>query len=146
MSGGPVVAGSPRHELIKPIGRRAKAALVLEILRDYARVRWLLWRRDLPTVVATLRAGSGLTTDLRRQAIGTRLGHAVERTLNWVPFDSRCLARSLVLTSMLSRRRIDSRLVIGVDTEAGFGAHAWVESGDKALLSPLEHSSRLVEL
>jgi Transglutaminase-like superfamily len=142
----PVVAGSPYHELIKPIGRRAKVRLVVEILRDYVRVRRFLRRRDLPTVVAALRADAGLETDRVRQAQGLRLGHAVERTLGWVPFDSRCLVRSLVLTSMLSRRGISSRLVIGVDNGDRFSAHAWVESGDRPMLEPLDQSSRLVEL
>jgi hypothetical protein len=142
----PVGTGSPYHQLIKPIGRRAKIALVAEILRDYTRVRLLLRRRDLPAVVAELRAGADLETDRLRQAQGFRLGHAVERTLGWVPFDARCLVRSLVLMSMLSRRGIASRLVIGVDTADRFSAHAWVESGDRHLLSPLEDSSRLVEL
>jgi hypothetical protein len=118
----------------------------VEILRDYVRVRWLMWRRDLPTVVATLRSDADLGTDRRRQAMGVRLGHAVSRTLSWVPFDSRCLVRSLVLTSMLGRRGIASKVVIGVETGAEFSAHAWVESGDRALLRPLDQSHRLVEL
>lgn len=145
MSGRPITVGSPYHELVKPIRRTAKAGLVVEILADYARVRRLLWRRDLPNVLAALRGNDALTTDLRRQAMGLRLGHAVGRTLKWVPFDSRCLVRSLVLTSMLARRGIGSVLVIGVTVEPAFSAHAWVESGDRALLPPLE-ANRLVEL
>ncbi|HEY1316415.1 MAG TPA: lasso peptide biosynthesis B2 protein [Gaiella sp.] len=141
----PIVVGSPYHELVKPIGRREKAALVLEILRGYVRVRWLLWRRDLPAVVAELRE-DGLDTDRKRQAMGVRLGRAVERTLAWMPFDSRCLVRSLVLTGMLSRRGVGSRLVIGVNTVPRFSAHAWVESGDRVLLTPLADANRLVEL
>ena len=146
MSERPIVAGSPYHELVKPISRKAKGALLVEILVTYARVRWLVWRHDLPTVVATLRGNGQLTTDLRRQAVGTRLGHAVDRTLGVLPFDSRCLVRSLVLTSMLGRRGIASTLVIGVDVDPAFSAHAWVESGGRALLPPLEETSRLVAL
>ena len=54
--------------------------------------------------------------------------------------------RFVVLTSMLGRRGIASKVVIGVETGAEFSAHAWVESGDRALLRPLDQSHRLVEL
>ncbi len=142
----PIAVGSPYHELIKPIRRTTKAALVIEILVVYVRVRWLMWRRDLPAAVARLRGSGPLATDHRRQAIGHRLGHAVERTLRFVPFDSRCLARSLVLLRMLARRGISSTLVIGVEVDPSFSAHAWVESGGRALLSPLGDECRIVAL
>jgi hypothetical protein len=53
---------------------------------------------------------------------------------------------------MLARRGIDSVLVIGVKMQPSFSAHAWVESGGRPLLPPLDYSagatqsSRLVEL
>jgi hypothetical protein len=123
------LAGSRADQADSP---RAKAALVVEIVAMYARVRWLLWRHDLPSVVASLRGTDPLTTDLRRQAVGARLGHGIERTLRFVPFDARCLVRSLVL--------------LGVLNAPAFSAHAWVESGGRALLPPLDDSSRLTEL
>ncbi len=142
----PVAAGSPYHELIKPIGRATKVGLVLEVLVFYVRVRWLLWRRNLPDAVAALRGSEVLSTDRRRQAMGLRLGHAVERTLRFVPFDSRCLARSLVLLGMLSRRGVSASVVIGAEVGETFSAHAWVESGGRPLLSPLDDERRVVEL
>jgi hypothetical protein len=145
MSGRPIVVGSPYHELIKPLSWTTKALLVAEIVTAYVRVRWLVWRRDLPSAVAALRGSGQLTTDLRRQAIGARLGQAVDRTLSVVPFDSRCLVRSLVLVSMLARRGIASTLVIGVGVDPKFSAHAWVESGGRPLLPSLD-TPRLVEL
>lgn len=152
MSSRPIVVGSPYHELIKSIPLRTKIGLVAEVLANYCRVRWLLWRRNLPSVVAELRGSGFRATDPRRQAVGARLGHVVGRTLGWLPFDSRCLVRSLVLTRMLSRRGIDSVLVIGVKVQPSFSAHAWVESEGRPLLPPLDYSdgsaqsSRLVEL
>jgi Transglutaminase-like superfamily len=145
VSGRPIVVGSPYHELIKPLSWTTKALLVVEIVTAYVRVRWLVWRRDLPSVVAALRGSGTLTTDLRRQAIGARLGQAVDRTLSVVPFDSRCLVRSLVLVSILGRRGIASTLVIGVGVDPEFSAHAWVESGGRPLLPSLD-TPRLVEL
>ena len=139
--------GAPR-ELAARISRRAKAGLVGEILLTYPRVRWLLWRRDLPAVVAALRGQGELITDPHLQATGARLGKAVARTLALVPFDSRCLIRSLVLTRMLSRRGIASTLVIGVDVDVdpSFHAHAWVESDGRPLLPAFDDARRLVSL
>ena len=152
MSSQPIRVGSPYHELVKPISVRTKIALVAEVLLAYCRVRWLLWRKDVRTVVVQLRGSGPRTTDPHRQAVGARLGFAVCRTLRLLPFDGRCLVRSLVLTSMLARRGIDSVLIIGVKVQPDFSAHAWVESGGRPLLPPLgysgesAHSSRLVEL
>jgi hypothetical protein len=141
-----VEVGSPRHELIKRIPWPGKALIAAEILVSYVCARWLLWRHDLPTVLALLRGELARSTDRHQQAIGIRLGRAVGRTLRFLPFDSRCLVRSLVLTRMLSRRGIDSVLVIGVDVRPGFSAHAWVESGGVPLLEPLPDDQRLVEV
>ena len=146
MSTPSVDAVSPYYELIKPIPRTEKARLALEIVSDYARVRWLMAHADLPTAVETLRGQTPLTTDPRRQAVGKRLGRAVEKSLHVLPFDSRCLVRSLVLTSLLARRGISSTLVLGVDVRSGFAAHAWIESGGTALLAPLDDANRLAEL
>ena len=69
------------------------------------------------------------------------------RTLRWMPGDTRCLARSLVLTRLLARRGIPAKLVIGARAEPDFLAHAWVECEGEAVLSPGDGSfSRLVEL
>jgi hypothetical protein len=114
-----------------------KLALAVEILGTYVRVRWLLWRRKkLPAVVDALRS-----TRVQRRPQGVpphlaavRLGRAVTRTLPLLPTDSRCLMRSLVLTSVLARRGLPSRLIIGVQPDGGFDAHAWVEHEGKPVL------------
>jgi hypothetical protein len=131
------------------LSRREKARLGLEILRAYARVRWLLWRTDLPSTLAALRAGAteqaGDTTEAQRA--GVRLGRAVGKAMRPLPFDSRCLMRSLVLTRLLAERGIDSSLVIAVRPESEFLAHAWVERDGVPLLDPAGPPfSRLVEL
>ena len=139
------------YELVKPLGLRSKLALAAEILSDYVRARVLLRRHDLLTAVEILRKerpNAAEQFDSRRgQAIGIRLGKAVSRTLGPLPFDSRCLVRSLVLTSMLARRGIKSSVVIGVTLEPKFAAHAWVESDGMALLPPLDaYDGRLIEI
>lgn len=133
------------------LSRAAKAALVLEILLAYARVRWSLARSGLPATIAAARRFGGdpgvHPSPTGEAVLGARLGRAVVRTLRLLPTDSRCLMRSLVLTRILARRGVDSALVIGVAVEPEFAAHAWVERGDVPLL-PTNGSgyARLVRL
>jgi Transglutaminase-like superfamily len=134
-----------------PFSGPAKAALVLEILVAYARVRWSLGRAGLPATLAaarTSRPDHAARPSLPGETVlGARLGRAVVRTLRLLPTDSRCLMRSLVLTSLLARRGLESAVVIGVVVDPEFAAHAWVERGDVPLL-PTEGSgyARLVRL
>ena len=128
---------------------REKLELGLEILFAYTRARWWLWRTDLPRTVSALRSGtqSDQAASEDPERAGARLGRVVGRTLRHLPFDSRCLMRSLVLTSLLARRGINSSLVIAVQSEAAFEAHAWVESRGVALLPPAEEPfRRIVEI
>jgi hypothetical protein len=117
-------------ESSRPLSAGRKAQLAAEILATYIWARWLLSRRGLPAAIARLRQGSSACHpdgDARVYRIGLRLGTAVGRVLSPLPADSRCLARSLVLTALLARRGIRSALVIGVRGTPEFGAHAWVE-------------------
>jgi hypothetical protein len=139
----------------------AKVRLAVEIVGDYARVRWALRRHDLPRAVDRLRMADARTAQTRsasptpapipsragraRRPLpdgsrdGPRLGAAVIRTLEPLPFDSRCLMRSLVLLALLARRGVAGSLVIAVrpsDELAALDAHAWVELDGRALLAP----------
>jgi hypothetical protein len=129
----------------------AKARLALEIVATYIRVRRAVEDRDVRNVLSRLRdaplADAGaMPRDLLSPA--ARLSRATTRTLRWLPGDTRCLTQALVLSTLLARRAIPSRLVIGVTADADFGAHAWVELTDgRALLPPEEDRfARLVEL
>lgn len=125
---------------------RRKLSLAAEILVAYARVRWLLWRRDFPQALELIRAVSPDQGDAE-QATDARLASAVQRTLRRLPTDSRCLMQSLVLTSLLARRGRGSRLVIGVSPAGRFTAHAWVERAGMPLLPAHERGfGRLAEL
>jgi hypothetical protein len=128
---------------------REKATLGLEIVRAYSRARWLLWRSDLPTTLTALRASPAPPLADRIQAgrTGVRLGKAIGKTLRHLPFDSRCLMRSLVLTSLLARRGIETSFVIAVKPDSELLAHAWVERDGVPLLEPAEDGfARIVEL
>jgi hypothetical protein len=115
---------------------REKVSLAAEIVGTYVRARLLLRRDELPIAVAGLREGpEPERTDGDQLLTGLRLGQIVGKTLGALPADSRCLVRSLVLTSLLARRGIASTLIIGVRSEPKFEAHAWVECAGTPLLS-----------
>jgi Transglutaminase-like superfamily len=135
-----------QEEAFRPLPLRGKLGLAYEILRTYAQVRRLARDRDIRAVLEEVRADVPIRgRDNATFVNGLRLGRAVGRTLRLVPSDTRCLIRSLVLTTMLSRRGIESSLVIGVRSDDGFEAHAWVEHRGSPLL-PDEDFGRLVEL
>lgn len=120
-----------------PLGLASKLALGLEILGVYVRVRWWLGRMDIGDLARRLRETgpeAARPTGLPDVLTGTRLAHAVVRTLRLLPTDSRCLTQSLVLLGLLARRGVDASVVIGVRTTPEFAAHAWVQAGTLALL------------
>ncbi|MGH2935422.1 MAG: lasso peptide biosynthesis B2 protein [Gaiellaceae bacterium] len=128
-----------------------KIALSLEVLRAYVRVRWLLVRRGLPETVRILRGGLAVHRvggpEWQRRASAARYGRIVVRILRLLPTDGRCLMRSLVLASVLARRGIHGRVVIGVRPDPSFAAHAWIEvDGQPVLATDQEEFHRLTEL
>lgn len=130
--------------------QRERTLLAVEILTAYAQAKLALRRAPIETAVASLRerapqeeqqAGAASLEEARS------LGWAVARLLRFVPGDTRCLARSLVVTRLLARRGIQAKLVIGARTEPEFLAHAWVEHAGDPVLDPGDGSfGRLVEL
>jgi Transglutaminase-like superfamily len=125
-----------------PLPPMAKAVLAAEILVTYVRARWLLLRCDLPGALTRLRGTDGVARTTTYDFTAVRLSHAVTRILSALPMDAKCLVRSLVLTAVLARRGIASTVVIGVRPGDGFAAHAWVETGGRAIL-PHEGFARL---
>jgi hypothetical protein len=112
--------------------------VALEIVATYTQVRLRMLRGDVREVVDRLRRGAIDVHDpYEAYRIGRRLGQPVRRTLDPLPWDSRCLMRSLVLLRMLARRGVVCRLVIGVRPGEKFEAHAWIEHDGHALLPTL---------
>jgi hypothetical protein len=126
----------------RPLAWAAKVHLGVEILLVYARVRWLVGRRELPQTVELLRVRGRRRRSRLTLADGARwgdrLGAAVGRTLAPLPTNTLCLNRSLVLLAVLARRGADGELVIAVqpDEVSGLGAHAWIELDGRPLLPP----------
>jgi Transglutaminase-like superfamily len=133
-----------------PLGPVARARLAAEIVTAYLHARRELRRAPIESVVAVLRSDPSLpplAEEPQALAEARRLGWIVARTLKLMPGDTRCLARSLVLTRLLARRGISAKLVIGARATPEFLAHAWVECDGQPVLSPGDGSfSRLVEL
>jgi transglutaminase-like putative cysteine protease len=128
------------HDIWLPLLPHRKLLLIAEILLAYLRVRRQINRTDLREVLASLRHTRRryeVSDPDEAKVTGYRLGWAVQKTLRWVPGDTRCLTQSLALTILLTRRGIPSRVIIGVRTGETFGAHAWVEHDGQALLPAL---------
>jgi hypothetical protein len=133
-------------EALRDFSLSEKAALTGEIVVSYLHVRWLMRRGDFRSALERVRRPPA-----RRSGGGTafanRLGAIVEGRLGHLPGDTRCLMRSLVLLRLLARRGYKGTLVIGVEPDPAFLAHAWVELDGRSLLRPMHASdSRLVEL
>ena len=123
---------------------RDRLRLVAEILAIYVPSA-LAVRRGvaMPEHLAHARArtaGRPAAPPGREHELAVRLGHIVTDVLDRLPTDRRCLVRSLVLVRLLARRSIDARLVIGVNVDEGFRAHAWVEHEDQPLLPVGAHT------
>jgi hypothetical protein len=139
-------SGGPRGDRLSHAGRLRLAA---EILAAYAQAKLALRRAPIAEVVQGLRARAPTESPPTQASLAEalRLGRAVTRLLRHVPGDTRCLARSLVLTRLLAGRGIQAKLVIGARTKPEFLAHAWVEHAGDAVLDPGDESfGRLVEL
>jgi hypothetical protein len=141
-------APSPAAPQLRRLGPIDKTRLILEILATYPQALRLVRTNDLQRMVDAARDVPGQSQPVHGElehSTAVRLGVAVTRTLRIVPTDSRCLVRSVVLSRLLARRAIPSRLVIGVTPGARFAAHAWVEHEERPVLPPLRHQ-RLMEL
>ena len=119
-----------------PLAASERLRLVAEALAVYAHARWYLLGHDLPSTVSRVRARARRLSS-RPAPISDdsqRLVAAAVRVLEHLPADSRCLIRSLVVLGLLARRGEETRLIIGVNVDPGFAAHAWIEREGVALL------------
>jgi len=134
----------------RPRSPMERVRLAREIVAAYLQARRELRRAPIESVVAALRAEASpapLTPGPHELEEARRLGWTVARTLKLMPGDTRCLARSLVLTRLLARRGIPAKLVIGAQVDPEFFAHAWVEYDGQPVLSSGDGLfGRLVEL
>jgi len=146
---GPEAAAPPKLPSGRHLRAGERARLAVEIVAAYLRARRELRRAPIAPVVERLRAGGPAARAGGAAALeeARRLGWAVVKILRFLPGDTRCLRRSLVLMQLLGRRGIPARLVIGARSGPDFLAHAWVECEGQPVLSTEGDSfGRLVEL
>ncbi len=99
----------------------------------------LLKRRHISQIVARVRRRKGRAPvevrrdDLRRQLLIFR------RLRPWYPRSYLCLWDALALLEFLARRRLFPEWVFGVQVEP-FGAHCWLQTGDKVLNDDTEYA------
>lgn len=135
----------PEPGTLRPIDR---ARVFAEIMAAYLPLLRRVRTNDLRAMVAEARAPQrrrGTVPPAEHHATARRLGSMVTQSLAVLPTDKRCLIRSLVTLRMLEHRSIEARLVIGVATEQGFTAHAWVEH-DGAPVLPRGGHRPLIDL
>ncbi|HEY2054838.1 MAG TPA: lasso peptide biosynthesis B2 protein [Solirubrobacterales bacterium] len=136
-----------RDRGLDPLGR---VRLGGEIVLAYGAAVRELRRRPIEQVVTRLRRGLAPGEAAHSPAAlgeSLRLGDIVVRVLRFLPGDTRCLRRSLVLLRLLSRRGIPARLVIAARSDPHFLAHAWLEYDGRPVLPPGDAGfGRLVEL
>ena len=106
-----------------PAAAEERVRLAREIVAAYLQARRELRRAPIESVVAALRSEEASqpprTPGPHTLEEARRLGWVVARTLKLMPGDTRCLARSLVLTRLLARRGIPAKLVIGAQADSG---------------------------
>jgi len=123
-----------------------KPLLAAEIVVEYRRARRDLRRSGVQGALAAVHRPAE-RDDPREHELCVRMGRAVDRTLSVLPSDPRCLIRAIVLARVLARRRIGSRLILGVQAAPEFSAHAWVEHRGRPLLPAGDYErGRLAEL
>jgi hypothetical protein len=137
--------------LHRPFSLGERLILAVEILVVYVQARWWLHRDGVEKAVERLRSRGTAPEEPADSLVSytavARLGGVVLRTLAPLPSDTRCLARSLVLTGLVARRGLRSTLVIGVSPGPDFKAHAWVEHWKRPALPAGEGEyERLLEL
>jgi hypothetical protein len=124
----------PRFRLRRPLRGYRDLVLLIRVAPLVCAVRvglWLVSFRTLRRIVAFLtKTGPGRST----QFSADQLSWAVVRVSRYVP-QTTCLTQALTLHILLRRRRLESRIRIGVAKEkGGFEAHAWVESQDRVVI------------
>lgn len=107
-------------------------ALLLRLVPELVRIRISLLRRDysgtrkaLETRLAAPLEPAALDEDALWRA--HRAGRIANGLARRVPFDARCLVRSLAVWTVLRDARMPVDLRIGVSRQDGFEAHAWVD-------------------
>lgn len=137
--------GRPMSLPERPVRALRNAA---EIVVAYLRVRRIMEREPIDAVVGRLKSPTRPAIEPSTPALAEaqRLAGAVNATISRLPFENRCLVRSLVLLRMLDRRGYRAEFVLSAYSDDEFGAHAWIEWEHVPLLEPGHGQVELLRL
>ncbi len=130
-----------------PPGERGLVVRTLLLVAAIRVALWVLPLQRLQRVVGSWDSWKHLPLTIPTDMPIGRLVWAVRAASRRIPAAS-CLTQSVALHCLLTRAGHRSEVRIGVtkDTEAGFGAHAWVEYAGQPLLSGQEEVELYVRL
>ena len=125
----------------------AERRLGLRTLLLVAAIRVALWVLPFQRLRRVIDSSQHMPLSVPTDTPVATLVWAVRAASRRVPGAS-CLTQSLALHCLLTRAGHRSQIRIGVakDTEAGFGAHAWVECAGQPLLSGPEEVMQYVRI
>ena len=125
----------------------AERGLGLRTLLLVAAIRIALWVLPFQRLQRVISSWQWVPLSVPINTPVATLVWAVRAASRRVPGAS-CLTQSLALHCLLTRAGHRSQIRIGVakDTEAGFGAHAWVEYAGQPLLSGPEEVMQYVRI
>ena len=122
-----------------PVRSIPELLLLIRVAMLVCAVRIGLWFGSFQIVrrIVAFLATTGPTRTTRFSV--EQLSRAVAGVSRYVP-RATCLTQALALHILLRRRRLQSRIRIGVAKQDGgpFEAHAWVESDDKVLIGDFD--------
>lgn len=107
---------------------RAERRDLLDAARALFRARLSVRRTPLGDLIQRERADGLPSLPLPDRPVSERVGLAVNRVANNLPFDATCLVRSLAIQNVFHSRGLDpGEIKVGVRMQDGaFEAHAWV--------------------
>lgn len=117
-----------------------EAALALTVARV---ALWLLPFRRIASRLGQTGAQSSTQLHEAAEKRAAHIGFAVDWMGRHLPWENKCLHKSLATTWMLQRRGIPSTLYFGVRKQEGrdFSAHAWVRCGHRLVSGAEGHET-----
>jgi hypothetical protein len=130
---------TPVADLFEEAPERARVAEVLRALAFEVAARWQLRHRSLLQATRWIMpvAPKPPAPTHGRDAALRRIVGAFGAVNLILPERDRCLPRALAVQAACRRRGIAAKLVFGV-RQAPFGAHAWVQMGDRVVAGDFE--------
>jgi hypothetical protein len=134
------IAGAPDSNV------RVGARDVLDLFSASHRASMLLKKHHICEIVCGVRARKAKASAAGDSIDGLKRHTAIFRKLRpWYPRSYLCLFDALALLEFLARRRLFPTWVFGVQAQP-FGAHCWVQAGDRLLNEGAEFANQFTPI